>query len=361
MQAYILALVECKHKPMSAPKHKSEAMAAGGHARAKALSPQDRSEIAKKAAAARWDRTRNIPQSIYTGTLKLGELSFPCSVLSDGTRILTQSDFMQGMELYYSGWVSNNRSDEDIAADIPQFLTFKTLKPFVERHLGGLQSITVDYRTERGQIARGIKADIIPKICDVWIDADEEAKLGERQKKVAAKAKMLMRALAHVGIIALVDEATGYQRHRASDALAQILEAFVAKELQPWVKTFPDDFYEQIFRLRGLQYPKDTVKRPQYFGCLTNDIIYKRLAPGVLEELKKTTPKTEKGSLKYPLHRKLTPDIGHPKLREHMASVVTIMKLSNDYEDFMNKLNRIHPRYGETLNLDLGSFGGTGI
>lgn len=331
----------------------NEAMAAGGYARAKALSADDRKEIAKKAAAARWDKTKNIPQAVYTGELTIGDMTLPCSVLSDGTRILTQSDFMSGMGMYYSGWVSNNRSDEDIAADLPQFLTFKSLKPFVDRYLGGLQSITVDYRTERGQLARGIRADIIPKICDVWIDADEEAELGVRQKKIAAKARTLMRALAHVGIIALVDEATGYQKDRASDALAQILEAFIAKELQPWVKTFPDDFYEQLFRLRGLSYPKDTVKRPQYFGYLTNDIIYRRLAPGVLEELKNTTPKTDKGHLKHQLHRKLTPELGHPKLREHMASVVTIMKLSRDYDDFLSKLDQIHPRYGENLILDL--------
>jgi ATP-dependent DNA ligase len=41
-------------------------------------------------------------------------------------------------------------------------------------------------------------------------------------------------------ISALVDEATGYQKERAADALARILEAFIAKELQPWIKTmFP--------------------------------------------------------------------------------------------------------------------------
>ena len=141
-----------------------------------------------------------------------------------------------------------------------------------------------------------------------------------------------MRALAHVGIIALVDEATGYQKDRASDALQRILEAFIAKELQPWVRTFPDDFYEELFRLRGLTFPRDTVKRPQYFGHITNDIVYKRLAPRVLQELKRTTPRApETGRHTHQLHRRLTPEIGHPKLREYMASVVTAMKLSADY------------------------------
>jgi len=253
--------------------------------------------------------------------------------------------------MYYSGWVAKNRPAEDVAAEVPQFLSFKSLKPFVERHLGDLQSITVKYRTERGNLAHGIKAEIIPKICDVWLDADEHGQLGPRQKKVAASARMIMRALAHVGIIALVDEATGYQRDRASDALARILEAFIAKELQPWVRTFPHEYYAELFRLRGLEYPGDTVKKPQYFGHLTNDIIYKRLAPGVLEELKNTTPKTPSGRHRHQLHRRLTPDLGHPKLREHLASVVTVMKLSDDWHDFREKMDRLHPRYDETMSL----------
>lgn len=87
-------------------------------------------------------------------------MSFPCSVLSDGTRVLTQTDFMTGMGMYYSGWVANNRSEEDAAADVPHFLSFKTLKPFVDKHLGDLQSIVVKYRTEKGGVAHGIKADI---------------------------------------------------------------------------------------------------------------------------------------------------------------------------------------------------------
>ncbi|WLR98648.1 P63C domain-containing protein [Shinella sumterensis] len=331
-------------------KNKSKVDAA--ISRAQKLSPEERTLIAKKAAASRWDKEKDVPQAAYTGELKIGDMVFPCSVLSNGDRVLTQSDFMTGMGMYYSGWVAKNRSEDDIAADVPHFLSFKSLKPFVDRHLGDLQSIAVKYRTERGNLAHGVKADIIPKICDVWLDAENEGTLGVRQKQIAAKAKLVMRALAHVGIIALVDEATGYQKDRASDALSKILEAFIAKELQPWVKTFPDEYYEQLFRLRDLTFPTDSVKRPQYFGHLTNDIVYKRLAPSVLDELKKTTPKTPKGRAKEHFHRRLTPDLGHPKLREHMASVITAMKLSRDYNDFRVKLDMLHPRYDETMAMD---------
>ncbi len=179
--------------------------------------------------------------------------------------------------------------------------------------------------------------------------------LHPRQVPMAAQADIIMRGLATVGIIALIDEATGYQQERAVNALAEILEKFIAKELRPWVRTFPDEFYRELYRLRGLEFPADTVKKPSYFGHITNDIIYKRLAPGVLAELKKVTPKGKSGRHKHQLHRRLTGDVGHPKLAAHLDSVITVMKLSDDkdYDGFIEKLDRVKPRYDKTLTLPL--------
>jgi P63C domain len=121
--------------------------------------------------------------------------------------------------------------------------------------------------------------------------------------------------------------------------------------LQPWVQTFPADFYREIFRLRGLTYPTDPVKRPKYFGILTNDIVYKRLAPGVLAELKRV--KLEEGRPRDKLFQRLTSNIGYPKLREHLGSVVTIMKLSDHWDEFNGRLDRLHPRYSAQMALPL--------
>ena len=153
------------------------------------------------------------------------------------------------------------------------------------------------------------------------------------QRYVAKQCEILARAFAKVGIIALVDEVTGYQHHRARLALHEILEKFIAKELVKWAKTFPDEFYEQLFRLRGWSYVnlggKPPFKRPILVGKLTNDIVYDRLAPGVLDELKRKNPKDEKGHRKHKLFQWLTDDIGHPKLREHLVAVITLMKASS--------------------------------
>lgn len=164
-----------------------------------------------------------------------------------------------------------------------------------------------------------------------------------------------------MGIISLVDEATGYQDIRASDALARILEAFIASELQPYVQTFPTDFYRELFRLRGLSYPNSPVQRPQYFGHLTNDIVYKRLAPSVLEELKKVQLKNEAGRPRHKLFQRLTNNIGYPKLREHLGSVVMLMKLCKDWDEFKYQLDRFHPRFGDTMMLPFSDEPETGI
>ena len=335
----------------SGDKNKSKVI--GGRARAEALTPEQRKEIAEKAAAARWEKNKDVLQSAHPGVLTIGDMNLECDVLSDGTRVITQTDFMEAMDMYYSGWVSKNRTDEDLAADTPQFLAFKTLKPFVDRHLGDLQFVTVEYRTKRGHIARGIKAEIIPKICEVWLDADEEIKLGTRQKRVARNAKMLMRALAHTGIIALVDEATGYQDVRAGDALAKIFTEFLAADRQKWALTFPLDFYKEIYRLRGWKFEPWNTKRPSVIAAWTDDFVYDRLAPGLTEELRNKNPVLETGRRSHKHHQWFNSDRGHPKLKEHISGVIALLRASESWDSFKRGLDRAFPKFGNTIPLPL--------
>lgn len=322
-------------------------------ARAAALTPERRAEIAKKAAESRW--AGDLPIAAYEGTFSLGGRPIACAVLQNGTRIITQGAFLQAL-----GRVERPRAGTGILStvdELPSFLQAEVLKPFISSDL--VQSTTpLFYKSILGARSVGYDARLLPMVAEVYLrfrDAElaNNGKVPARYQRMIAAADILMRALANVGIIALVDEATGFQRDRASDALAKILEAFIAKELQPYVRMFPQAFYEQLFRLRGLDFPRDTVKRPQYFGHLTNDIIYRRLAPGILDELRRVTPRRPDGRLKHGFPRRLTEDFGHPKLRELLISTVTIMKLSSDYADFIDKLDQIHPRYNETIKLAL--------
>ena len=321
----------------------------GGKARALALTPAQRREIARRAARARWDV--EVQQAVCGSPdrpLCIGDAELQAYVLEDGTRVLTQAEFLVALGRHRKANVRNVEGEENI----PPILQGERLKPFISSDLLE-KSKPIQFGTPQGGRASGYRAEILPDVCEVYLKARDAGALTRHQLHIAVKAEILVRGLASVGIIALVDEVTGYQELRTKDALARILEAFIDKELRAWIQTFPADFYEELFRLRELNFPSDGVKRPQYFGILTNDIVYKRLAPGVLEELKRVTPKNESGRRKHKFFQRLTSNIGYPKLREHLGSVIAIMKLSRNWTDFMDKLNRLHPRYGDTMTLPL--------
>lgn len=321
--------------------------ARGGIARAKTMTAEERSESARKAANAKAELAK-LPKATHGSAdhpLRVGDLDIPCYVLEDGRRVIVQRGVMTALDMS-QGTAGKGGGDR-----LAKFVDTKAIKPFVDIKLDAVIKAPILFKTPNGSQAYGYEATVLADLCEAVLEARKNGQLHYQQEHIAAQCEVLIRAFAKVGIIALVDEATGYQRERAKDALAAILEAFVAKELQPYVKTFPPEFYEHMFRLRGLQYPPERASyKPQYFGTLTNDVVYKRVAPGLLVELKKEAAKDER---KGRLHQRLTPALGHPKLREHLASVTTVMKLSKDYEDFIEKLDSVHPRYGDTLKLEL--------
>ncbi len=327
--------------------------AKGGIVRAERLSAEERQAIARKAARARWndDITEAIAGS-PDQPLRIGDVELECYVLEDDTRVLTQATFLQALGRHRKANVRRAEGEEE---PLPAILQGKAIRPFISDEIRE-KSRPIHFRLPTGQRASGYNAEVLPAVCEVYLQARDAGTLPTNQQHVAKQAEILMRGLAHVGIIALVDEATGFQDLRARNALAKILEAFIDKELQAWVQTFPDDFYRELFRLRDVDYPQSSVRRPQYFGHLTNDIVYKRLAPGVLEELKRVTPRNEAGRRKHKYFQRLTSNVGYPKLREHLGSVVTIMKLSKDWRDFSIKLDQLHPRVGDTIPLPLDDY-----
>jgi hypothetical protein len=324
----------------------AQGRAVGGIARRDSLTSRQRSAIARKAALTRWEGPiKKATHGSPDHPLRIGDIEIPCYVLEDEVRVLSQRGVVGGLGMKFGSRAGG-------ADFLTGFLRGRNLSAFVSADLAALIEHPIKFRHPGGgNLAFGYPATILADICDVVLSARQAGALQKQQLHIAERCELLVRGFARVGIIALVDEATGYQRDRARDALAKILEAFIAQELQPYVPTFPASFYEELFRLRGLQFLTGSVRRPQYFGMLTNDIVYKRLAPGVLQELKRVTPKLESGRHKEKLFQRLTQNLGYPKLREHLGSVVTIMKLSYSWSDFLEKLDKLHPKYGATMSL----------
>lgn len=322
----------------------------GGPARAARLDPEARKEIATRAAVARWGAV-----ATHKGELRIGDLVIECFVLEDGRRVLSTRGVEAALGRRSGGYAYRQRAQSP-HANLPIYVSDPRVAKHVTSDLLEAETDVVKFLLPGGGRGFAIEATVLPKICEVWLRARDAGDLQPNQLASAQKAEIIIRGLANVGIIALVDEATGYQYHRARTALAEILEQFLSKELARWVKRFPDEYYVQLFRLKGKDVRSLSAKKPQWMGALTKDIVYCRLAPFVLEELEKKNPRLENGRRRARHHQWLTEDVGHPRLREHIASVITLMRASPDWPTFKSMLDRALPKFDDSdsqLELDL--------
>lgn len=307
----------------------------GGRARAEKLTSEEKSAIASGAARARWEDQANLPSVDFPGSVKLGDLSIPCAVLTDGTRVLSENGIANALLGGRSGASKRKKKAAgEAGAHLPLFVAPRQLEPFISNELldGPLKPIRyVDGRS----VVIGYDARILRAVCEVWLSARAAGALQDQQLDKAQRAEELMRALADVGIVALVDEATGYQAYRARDELQKILAAYIAPELMPWTQRFPQSFYAELHRVRGWRYAPGSNKRNHYIGKLTNELIYRQLPEGVLEELRNKNPRDpEKGRRRYTHHRFLTDDIGNPHLEKQIVAVTTLLAVADDWSDF---------------------------
>lgn len=331
----------------------------GGKARAQALTAEERKAIARRAAEARW--TADLPEAFFEGDFDLASAQLACAVLEDDRRIITQSSFLKSL-----GRARSPKAGTGVlttADEKPFFLQAEVLQPFIDQELLEICR-PVFYRTKGGGKGVGYNAIALKRVAEVYLKLRDHSlatagKIPSRYEKMIFASDMLIRGLAEVGIVALVDEATGYQDVRARRALQEMLDAYLLKELAAWAKRFPDDFYKEIYRLRDWTWRGRGVNPPQVVAKYTTDFVYDRLAPGITEELQARMPKTQSGAKKGKLHQLLSDDIGHPALAQHLHAVITLMKASPDWETFRLLLNRSLPKRGSTLELPLGDTPGT--
>lgn len=319
----------------------------GGKARAKMLSKEQRSEIARGAALAKWEKAEGatpMPKATHEGILQIGDVEIGCAVLEDGRRVLTQSDFMRALGRarqakgrdYYEGDVN-----------LPAFLTAKSLKPYIDNDLY-VTSSQITFRPLKGGRAFGYSAQLLPKVCEVFLKARDAKALAHNQDHIAKQADVLIRGLAAVGIIALVDEATGFQYDRPRKDLEEQLKQFLSENLRRWVRTFPAEYFKHLCRLRNVELRAD-MKLPQYFGKLTNNLVYRRLAPGLLKKLKER--REERGHKGDKLHSWLSEDVGFRGVLIHLGTVIGIMKIHTNYEAFEKQLDQAAPIYPDSPGL----------
>ena len=278
----------------------------------------------------------------YDGELNLNGLKISCYVLQDGRRILSTSGMHKALAIV-------NDEKERSSGRLAEILSSKHVSSCISNeNLSAKISPILCYRG--AQKIAGYEASVLPEICEIMLKVRDYAvtnniELGSRQKAVIAQSDIIIRALARVGIIALVDEATGYQYDREKDELQKILKAYISEELLPWQKRFPDVFYKELFRLNGWDFTVNGIKkRPGIIGKWTNMFIYEELPNGVLDELKKKTPKSESGNRTSRYHQLLTLDIGEPNLEKQINKVITLFQVSDNMKQFCDNFKKMKMR-----------------
>lgn len=295
------------------------------------------------------DSNEAYPVRTYSGTVNIGGKELGCAVLNDGTRVLTATSIFKAFDRPRRG---KSIADQRLA-NMPSFIDANNLKPFIDAVFpsGPNMAMEVKYTAKNGKkVYTGYNAEILPLICEVYLKARDEDVLTDAQKPLAIMSDILIRSLAKVGITALIDEATGYQDDRDRNELQRILAAYISKEFLPWTRRFPDEFYKEMFRLKGWEYRGNP--KPAIVGKITNEIVYERLPQGVLEELQNKNPiYNDSGKRKHKHHQFLTSDTGIPHLDKHLVSLITLMRACDTWEEF-DRLYRKSFNLEEQLTFD---------
>jgi len=288
-------------------------------------------------------------KALYDGSVEIGDdYSIESAVLDDKnrTRVLSQTEIVKALGRSQGG---SKRGE----AKLPRWISASNLTNYISDDLRKAILKPIVYKTTNGNIAHGIEATKLVDICEMWLDLEKSGDIHESQKETAKRAYILIKSLAKTSIIALVDESTGYQfaKERAKDTLQQFLKRAIQEEAVKWVKTFQDEFFEMIFKMKGWNWGT-TSKRPGVVGHYINNLVYSRISPNLLAELRNLNPSKD-GKRKKKHHSHLTRDFGHPILKDHLAGLVALGRASGyDWDIFMQMVDKAYPVYGETIQIN---------
>jgi hypothetical protein len=314
--------------------------AKGGKARAKSLTPERRREIARKAVQTRWMRAKlpqlpddqqvevapGLPIAKWAGILSIGDLDLPVYVLDDGRRVISRTG------------ATSILTEGKGGGNLESYIRVGALKNYLPEGLPG-QMIEFSIPEVVNKSVAGMSAETFLDICRAYVTAlnDPNTKLTERQRDIAIKAGMFSVAVAKTGLIALIDEVTGYQYARAEDALQVKLRAFLADEMRKWERTFPNELWIEFGRLTG--WKGSVIQRPKYWGKIVMEIIYEYLDPDVAKWLKDHAPKPQHGR-NY--HQWLSEQYGLKKLIEHIWMVIGIAKTCRTMPELKDKMAEMY-------------------
>ncbi len=346
MQAYSIK----RGASMEKPKDKSKAK--GGFARARLLSKEEKSSIASAAAKARWAAKRaevsaandGMPEALRTGYLEIGDVKIECYVLKNGTRLIHKRGMAKAIGLQSEGGNAflKTVNRKRLGSALPEKLREKINNPIVFKPLSG-------------DPAHGYEATVLVELCDAIWEAGKSGKLATSQLFLAMQAEIIIRSSAKIGIIALIDEATGYIFDKRRQEYKELFRDFISNEFREWNQEFPDQFFDIFYRLYKI--PRgEKGRHPQFFGKLIRKYIYTPLANSngaILESLDEKNPVVYKnGGRKYKMFQFLSDEVGLPALKAHLWQIIGIGNGSKSKESFDRSFRNAFPEPGDQTHLD---------
>jgi P63C domain-containing protein len=291
----------------------------------------------------------NCPREIAHGVLEIipGNL-IPCAVLDNEMRVLSTRGVSRAFGYKKTG-TNLNRTG---APQPPPFLASLAVKPYLSDDLIVRLNSPRVYRPKKGgRTAYGYDHSVFPDICKAIVAADKAGKLKLlRQRPIAEFANAMLDALVGVAMVALIDEATGYQAERELDELQRLVKAYVVPVMLPWLKRFPSDFKKETYRLMRWKHNDTSTRTPRFMGKVINKWIYGRLPEPVLPELQRVNPAIN-GQRRAKHHQHLTPNTGIPHMDRQIVAVMALMRASRDRRQFEELLVRSFPVSGDQMPL----------
>jgi hypothetical protein len=243
----------------------------------------------------------------WAGVLPIGDNELPCYVLDDGRRVISRTGATKAL-----------MGVPGRSGDLESYIRVSSLQGYLpEDFTANMIEFTLEGVTTK--TVRGITAESFCDLCTAYVRALENGALqSDRQREIAAHAGIFLAAAAKVGLLALIDEATGYQYDRAEDALRFKLKVFLEDEMRKWEKTFPDQLWTEFGRLTNWKGAVNS-QRPKYWGKLVMELVYDYLDPDVAQWLRENAPQP-RGGQNY--HQWLSGQYGLKRLTEHLWMLI---------------------------------------
>lgn len=303
----------------------------GGKARSRKLSPEERSRIAREAAQRRW--ADSSPVAIYGAAdkpIRIGDIEIGCYVLDDGRRVIPTNSMLDTLSMARGGSMVRGMNRLEL------FASRDRIKPYISNELMARIREPIRFKANN-TVTYGYDSDTLIDIAEAVIKADNSGTLQKQQAAIAHQCRVITSSLTRLGLIALIDEATGYQTKRESDELQQILSAYLLPEHRPWMQTIPQEFTREIYRVYGWKRTTDN-RGPRYAGKLIRQLIYERLPKPVLPALDEMNPTNSKYQRKHRHHQFLTEQQGLDHFRTLVITVMTLLRVSKNKDEFKRHL-----------------------